>query len=133
MLAVLGLIHAFWAWRGVSGRSVAVPERAGRPLFAPSRGATLAVAGGLFGGALTLLAQAGLIWLPVPPAWPRWGAFALASVFALRAVGEFRYVGLFKQVRGTRFARWDTRLFTPLCIVMALGSTVTATGAGPED
>ena len=133
LLALLGLIHAYWAVRGVSGRSVALPERNGRPLFQPGSGARLAVAGGLFGGALILLAQSGLIRLPVPSTWPRRGAWALATLFALRAVGDFRYVGLFKRVTDTPFARWDTRLFTPLCVVIALGCAVTAARAGSVD
>jgi hypothetical protein len=40
--------------------------------------------------------------------------------FLLRAVGEFRLVGLFKRIRGTAFARWDTWLFSPLCLLIAL-------------
>lgn len=135
ILALLGLIHVYWAVRGVSGRSVALPERSnGRPLFQPGRSSTLTVAGGLFGGALTLLAQSGLVWLPIPSSWPRRGAWALAALFGLRAIGDFRYVGLFKRVRDTPFARWDTRLFTPLCFAIAAGSAlVAAAGEPPND
>ena len=28
--------------------------------------------------------------------------------------------------RGTPFARWDSRLFTPLCLAIALGSGIVA-------
>lgn len=129
LLAVLGVIHLYWAARGIKGRSVALPEKDGRPVMQPSRGGTVAVAVGLFGGALTLLARLGLVRLPVPPSWPRWGAWTLAALFGLRAIGEFRYVGLFRRVKGTPFARWDSRLFTPLCIAIAIGSAlVAATG-----
>src|SRR4051794_4603956 len=89
VLALLGLIHVYWAARPHSGTSVALPEREGRPLFQPGRGGTLVVAGGLFAGALTLLARLGvcwLAWLPVPERWPCWGAWTLAALFALRAV-----------------------------------------------
>ena len=130
ILTMLGLIHVYWALRGVSGRSVALPERHGRPVFQPSRTGTLAVASGLFAAALMLLVRTGALWLPVPDAWPRWGAWTLASLFALRAIGNFRYVGIFKRVTGTPFARWDSQLFVPLCILIAAGSAVTA-WAGP--
>ena len=130
LLAVLGLIHLYWAARGIKGRSVALPERDGRPVMQPGRASTVAVAGGLFGGALTLLVRLGLVRLPVPAAWPRYGAWTLAALFGLRAVGEFRYVGIFKRVKGTPFARWDSRLFTPLCIVIAVGAALVA-AAGP--
>ena len=40
-------------------------------------------------------------------------------VRGLRAVGDFRMVGFWKTVRDTPFARWDTRLFSPLCVAIA--------------
>jgi hypothetical protein len=128
LLAILGVIHLYWVARGVAGRSVALPERNGRPVVQPGRASTVAVALGLFGGALTLLARLGLVRVPVPARWIGAGTWTLASLFGLRAIGEFRYVGLFKRVKGTPFARWDTGLFTPLCLLIALGSALVATG-----
>jgi hypothetical protein len=131
LLALLGLIHLYWAARGIKGRSVALPERDGRPVMQPSRASTMAVAGCLFGGALVLLTRLGLVPLPVPALWPCRASWLLAFLFALRAIGEFRYVGIFKRVKGTPFARWDSALFTPLCIVIAVGSALVA-AAGPR-
>lgn len=102
-------------------------------MFQPGRGGTLAVATGLFGGALVLLARTKVVWLPLPAPWPTWGAWALAALFGLRAVGDFRYVGLFKRVKDSPFARWDSRLFTPLCIAVAAGSAMTAYAPSPDD
>jgi hypothetical protein len=133
MLALLGLIHVFWAVRGISGRSVALPEQGGRPIVQPSRASTLGVAGGLFGGALTLLAQLGMVPSPLPAVWTRRGARALATLFLLRAIGDFRYVGLFKRVKDSPFARWDSWLFTPLCLTIALGSALTAPNPPTND
>jgi hypothetical protein len=45
----------------------------------------------------------------------------LAVLFGGRAIGERRYVGFFKRVRGTTFAWWDTRVFSPLCAALSLG------------
>jgi hypothetical protein len=126
MLTVLGLFHVLWAAGIKAGSTAALPERDGRPLFQPGRASTLMVAGGLFGGALTLLARLGLVRTPLPARYPMWGCWLLATLFGLRAIGEFQYVGLFKRVRGTAFARWDTRLYTPLCIVISLGSALVA-------
>ena len=33
--------------------------------------------------------------------------------------GNFRLVGFFKKVRGTRFATLDTRYYSPLCLFLA--------------
>jgi hypothetical protein len=52
---------------------------------------------------------------------PRVGTFGVGAVLAARAVGDFRLVGLFKRVRGTRFARYDSLVYTPLCLALAAG------------
>ena len=44
---------------------------------------------------------------------------AMAAVFAIRAIGEFRYCGFFKKIRNSEFAYWDTRIYSPLCVVMS--------------
>ena len=43
----------------------------------------------------------------------------VSLAFAGRAVGDFRVLGLFKKVRGTRFARADDRIFVPICVGIA--------------
>ncbi|WP_236336773.1 DUF3995 domain-containing protein [Paenibacillus auburnensis] len=52
--------------------------------------------------------------------FPDWsfiyGGWALASIFILRAVGDFRWVGFFKKQQGTVFAKRDTFLYSPLCL-----------------
>jgi hypothetical protein len=45
----------------------------------------------------------------------------LALVLLLRAVGDFHYVGFFKRIRNTRFAKMDTLIYTPLCLALAVG------------
>jgi hypothetical protein len=52
------------------------------------------------------------------------GLCGLAMIFALRAIGDFHWVGFFKSVRHTPFARNDTRFFSPLCVVIAIGCAV---------
>jgi hypothetical protein len=48
------------------------------------------------------------------------GLWGLALVFMLRAVGNLRTFGFFKNITGTPFARWDTWLYSPLCLLIAL-------------
>jgi hypothetical protein len=43
----------------------------------------------------------------------------LAIIFAARALGDFRFVGFTKSVRDSRFARLDTRVYSPLCVLLA--------------
>jgi hypothetical protein len=55
----------------------------------------------------------------MPPCGCVLGAVALA-LFA-RAVGDFRLVGFFKRVKGSVFARMDSRVYSPLCVLLGLG------------
>ena len=125
ILAALAAMHVAWA-AGSGGRVEGfVPSDGGRPLFTPGPLATLAVAAALAAAALVVLCGAGLVCLGLPPPLARIGIWIIALLFAARAVGEFRYVGFFKRVRDTRFARLDSWIFSPLCVVIAaLAATV---------
>lgn len=49
----------------------------------------------------------------------------IPSIFLIRAIGDFRYVGLTKKLKSTAFARKDTQYYTPLCLLIAvLGFTI---------
>ena len=104
----------------------AVPSVNGRPLFVPSRGATVAVGIVLVLFAGLVAATAGLMAVGLPRALLSWLSYGLALGLLLRAVGEFRYVGLLKRVRGTKFAVLDTYVYSPLCLLLAVGVALVA-------
>jgi hypothetical protein len=118
---LLALLHVFWAISGSRGTSAAIPEIDGRPAFVPSRALTLLVAALLALCALLVAASAGLVIASEPPRWVGWLAFGAALVPFARAIGDFRLVGFFKRVRGTRFAQLDSLVYSPLCLVLAAG------------
>ena len=126
VLFCLAAVHVYWALRGV-GTTVGVPSRPdGTPVFHPGRVATLGVAVALSIAALLVAGRAQLVDLGLSPVVLHVAVWGVAAAFGVRTVGEFRYVGLFKRVRGTPFARWDTRLFTPLCAAIATAAVVVA-------
>jgi hypothetical protein len=128
ILLLLSAWHFYWVAGGTWGKAVAVPQQGERPLLRPSVAATLAVA--------ILLAAAAAIVVSKLKTWEdptinqltRWGNLALASVFGLRALGDIRWVGFFKRVRGTPFANLDTWVYSPLCVFLSLGCLYTARG-----
>jgi hypothetical protein len=126
VLAAIALLHLYWAAGGSWGGAAAVPEVEGRPTFAPSPAGTLCVAVALLLAALIVLGQIAVWGDFLPRFLFRWGTWGVAAVFFLRALGEFRLVGFFKKVRGTRFARWDSALFSPLCLALSLALVVVA-------
>ncbi len=60
--------------------------------------------------------------LSAPAFVVRFAAFVLGIVSVLRAVGDFRLVGVFKTVRGTKIAANDTRWFSPLCVAIGIAT-----------
>ena len=123
-------LHAYWAFGGRCGRKAAIPQLDGEPLFQPGTGAILVVALLLGVAAALVLERAGIGPGILPPNVSQWGAWGVAIVLMGRAVGEFRYVGLFKTQRDTSFARLDTRLYSPLALALGVGSGLVAWGGG---
>jgi hypothetical protein len=133
---LLAALHVWWAVRPAGSAPAhrphdTVPTRAdGTPLFVPGPGVTLAVAGALVAAAVVVLGRGGL--LPATDtAWSgavwRVGTWGLAGVLLLRVIGDFRWVGLFRRERRTRFARRDAWCYTPACAALAAGVLYLAT------
>jgi len=115
----LSLLHGYWVVVGAGHLSGYVPEIEGKPAFEPGRFATSVVALLLLLAAAICADQARLLGMPRIPL-ARVGVWTLLVVFLLRAIGEFRLVGIFKRVRSTRFGRLDTWVYSPLCLVVSL-------------
>ena len=126
---MLASIHVYWAFGGRWGARVAVPEVRGKPAFRPGRAATLVVAALLAAAAgIVALRSAMIPGQDVAPWIVRAGTWTLAAVFVGRAVGNFDTFGFFKTARSTSFARYDTRVFSPLCLAIGLGCLAIALG-----
>ena len=123
---ILALWHFYMALVPGSGTAGAVPSVEGRPLFTPSRKATVGVGVVLLLFSALVAATAGLISVGLSRKALSWLSFTLAIGLLARAVGEFKYVGFFKRVRGSRFARLDTLLYSPLCLLLAIGVALVA-------
>ena len=121
---VLALLHVHWALGGRSGWRGAIPEVGGQPAFVPGAGVTLVVATLLAACAALLVIASGIVAAPVSQRWIAIALGALALVLTARAVGDFHLVGFTKRVRGTRFARLDDRVYSPLCLLLAAGVAI---------
>ena len=120
----LCMLHVSWALGRTSASAAVIPLREGKPLFTPTPAATLLVALALLVCALLVLGMLGSLRFGLP-GWPfRIGVWGVAAAFLLRAIGDFRYLGLFKTVRDTAFARNDSWFYSPLCVVIAINCVV---------
>jgi hypothetical protein len=126
IFATLSLFHIYWAAGGTFGKAPTIPTVTGKRSFDPSPLGTILVALALLIAMFIVIGQLGGLGAAIPKWVFRWGSWSICIVFLLRAVGEFRLVGFFKQVRDTEFAYWDTMLFSPLCLVIAIMAFIVA-------
>ena len=120
ILCVLGAVHLYWAAGGTIGKGAAVPSLNGEPALSPGVLGTVMVGVGLFAAAALVMvtaigSAARVLEMPL-----RVGTGLIGLVFAARAIGDFRYVGFFKRVRDSEFARRDTYVYSPLCLLLAV-------------
>lgn len=117
---VLSNIHIYWFFGGKWAASSAIPklENSGALLFSPGLTATAIVALGLFFFGLISLCLGGIIGFDHE--WLTYAGMGVATIFGLRAIGDFKYVGFFKRVRNTDFGRLDTRFYSPLCLLLSV-------------
>ncbi|WMD20420.1 DUF3995 domain-containing protein [Achromobacter seleniivolatilans] len=122
VFVVLSLWHMYWALGGRLAHQAALPIKNGKPLFRPSAVGTFVVGLALMAFAALVAVNAGLLGTGgAAPAWLRWAGAAVALALLGRAIGDFRYVGFFKRLGDEPFARLDTRVYSPLCVLLAAG------------
>ncbi|HYW55836.1 MAG TPA: DUF3995 domain-containing protein [Polaromonas sp.] len=130
LLITVFVLLAIWHFRmallPTQGASGAVPSVDGKPLFVPSVASTVAVGVVLLVFAGLVAATADLVQVGLSTSVLSWISYALALGLLARALGEFKYVGLFKRVRGSRFAELDTWVYSPLCLLLAIGVALVA-------
>jgi len=51
--------------------------------------------------------------------------WCIPILFIIRAIGDFYYVGFFKKIKRTKFAIADTKLFSPLCLIIGILGIIT--------
>ena len=131
ILAFAAAFHLHWALGGQLGFSVSLPQRPdGDPVMAHRlrwwRLAAGAVALGLATlGALALAAQDHIA-LPVPDRLIRMTLIAIGTCFILRAIVPTTWTGFFKRIRTTRWARYDSWLYSPLFLLLGAALLVIA-------
>jgi Protein of unknown function (DUF3995) len=120
ILGGLMLLHAYWALGGRWGSAYAIPTVRGRRSFDPSPFAAWVVCGLLGIAVIVVMGKIGWIGTTALGMVFDAGVWGLSLVFLLRAVGNLRTFGFFKSITGTPFAQWDTWLYSPLCLLLAL-------------
>ena len=128
IFAVISLMHVYWALGGQWAAAVVVPQvpvqgfvTTVRPAFKPSGWLTLIVAAALLVIAVLVSMRVGWGMPAVNHKALQWVISAIALLMFARAIGDSNLVGFFKEVKGSRFARLDTWVYSPLCAALGAG------------
>lgn len=115
----LSIIHFYWAFGGKWGFEGVLPTNENNEKqFIPGKLITLIVGTGLLLLGLFVLLKSGYLTFYCPDWLLKYGFWIIGFVFFIRAIGDFKYAGLFKKVSDTKFSQNDTRYFTPLCLII---------------
>lgn len=121
IFALLGIIHLSWVFGSKWGFKESLPtNEEGERMLNPKKFDSAIVGLGLCFFALFYLLESGLISLDLPSWVFRYGSWIIPSIFLLRTIGDFKYIGFFKRIKKTEFGKRDTKLFSPLCFVIAI-------------
>lgn len=122
ILIIIGLLHVFWVMGGSWGLNAALPNNddSSMPVLRPGMLGTLFIALLCFFASLLLLVQIDFFSHIQSSHLSKWLCIAGGIVFLLRAIGEGKYVGFFKKIKHTRFAKQDTTIYSPLCVWLGL-------------
>ncbi len=114
-------IHINWVLGGTWGLNKALPTTLeDKRVLNPKKIDTLIVALGLLGFAVFYLIIGEFLKLHLPNWINKYGIWFIPSIFTLRAMGDFYYVGFFKKIKTTEFGKADTKLFSPLCLILGV-------------
>ncbi len=120
-LIIMGLFHFYWVFGGKVGLDKALPTKDGIKLLNPSKALTFFVGVVLIVFAYIAYAlQFYDFTVNENQNFYLYSGIFLSTIFTLRAIGEFNAVGFFKKIKDTEFAIYDTRYFSPLCIILGV-------------
>ena len=118
---VLARIHFSWALGSSWGFMAALPINANGDLLLQPTVMDCAIVGvGLLAFGIFYILQTHWVTNPLSDKANRIIGWTIPSIFLLRAVGEFKYIGIFKPPMDTAFAQADFFFYSPLCLLIAL-------------
>ena len=117
-------LHVYWGFGGKWGNGAVIPTKDDNTkVMIPGPLPTFIVALGLLSfGAVVFLSITELDFKTVflLEIVHNYGLWVIASIFILRAIGDFNYVGFFKKNKKTKFGFNDTKYYSPLCLTIGI-------------
>jgi hypothetical protein len=118
LLAAIALVHFYWALGGIWALDKALPtDTEDKRLVDPPHPLSALVGFCILGFAYVayMLSQGSDEQTIIYSGW------TIVIIFLLRSVGDFNMVGIFKKIKGTEFAKYDSMVYVPLCLFIGFG------------
>ena len=121
IFTAISLLHFYWAFGGEKGLNKALPTNtSGERILNPSKITTAIVALGLCYFSFYYFLNLNALEITLPAILLEYTGWVIPSIFILRAIGDFKYVGFFKKIKNTEFAKFDTNYFSFLSLIIGL-------------
>jgi len=121
LFVLLSLLHFYWFLGGKKGLEKALPtDNNGNKVFNPGKIETSIVGFGLLLFASYYFVKIGVLKIELPELLLDYSGWAISSIFILRTIGDFKYVGFFKKIKHTGFGEFDTKYFSFLSLVIGI-------------
>ncbi len=118
---ILSSIHLYWALGYKRGLEDTIPKTPdGDWVIKPKRLDSAIVGIGLLLFGIFYMIRIKLIILSFPLWLSNIASWVIPFIFFVRAMGDFRYVGVFKRVKSTEFAKKDDWFYTPICLTISI-------------
>lgn len=120
ILLLISAIHFYWAFGGKWGGKSVFPEIKNKPNLMPSPAMTIfaAMVFGLI--ACLIINRTPFLNIAFLKPYQIEIINAIAIIFGIRFIGEFKYLGVFKTEKSSLFAINDTKYYSPLCLFIAV-------------
>jgi glucan phosphoethanolaminetransferase (alkaline phosphatase superfamily) len=122
ILLAISFLHVYWAFGGVYALGGVIPTKPNETkVFKAPPFLTFLVALFLLLVSSVYIHVSNIYDFTILPKFLKeYGLIIFASIFMIRAIGDFKYVGFFKKIKGTSFAKNDSKYFSPLCLFLGV-------------
>lgn len=121
----LSCLHFYWALGGKFYFVEALPKNElGKRVLNPTKFSSAIVGLGLLLFSIFYAVRLGWIQIELPALILSFTGWSIATIFFLRAIGDFKYVGIFKKIRDSDFAKNDNWVYSPLCFMLSLNGVL---------
>jgi len=118
---VIALFHFYWLFGGEKWIDKALPtDENEKRVLNPGKFETVIVTFGLLLFEFYYLLKMELFEMEIPKLIAEYSGWIISLIFIVRAIGDFKYVGFFKRIKKTEFAKLDTRYFTFISLIVGL-------------